>query len=754
VPSTLGKLGGKYTGYLSGLEASKPFPAMTFETMKLVPEHPFQVQKIRVAFAKGEGPARIRLMHTFGRSYPGAFPNLKSESADLLPPQSLEVKSPDPETWIELDVSQHGVFLEPTQHYMLVYEHQGAVPNLALEEVVKGEFSRALLFVPTSVEAYGVPGNYRLELAGYHFCAWTESERWFGHQTKTPFADLSSAGVTVVDLNGDGHEDLVTAGPKAFLGDGKGGFGATSFDPFQAAPGATLLAFADLDNDGDRDAFAGYYVSRDGDGDGYEVGGTGPIDCDDTDPKVHPGASEASDSKDNDCDRIADDGKSTADGDGDGKSIAEGDCDDTRKDVYPGAPELLDGRDNDCDKQTDEDFTHRILLNDGSGHFTVAPAQGGVAALEPTTVAAFGDGNADGKLDLYYGNWLVTYPYDPAVPDRYLEGMGDGTFVDAQAKAGLVLATPYSPYGVAWTDFNNDGLPDLYVSNYHMYPNQLWKNLGGGVFVDVAVKAGVAYDEVPGPNTKLPGGHSYNAAFGDLDNDGDLDLFLCNLAHPRVQPWSDPSALLVSRGAPEWSFENRTQASGFSYDEGDVGAAFGDYDNDGDLDLAIASLYTGHYAKLYRNDGAKGFVDITYEAGVAVHDAVTVTWADVDEDGALDLLIADRDGVAPNVHLFLNRVGKKGGTYVALDLRGSTTNRDAAGARVMLRTGSTTRIREVPGGGGNPQLPHTLHVGLGGAGTIDELTVRWVGGATETITGAEPGGRYRIVEGSGKAVKP
>ncbi|MFZ5785145.1 MAG: FG-GAP-like repeat-containing protein, partial [Acidobacteriota bacterium] len=471
-------------------------------------------------------------------------------------------------------------------------------------------------------------------------------------------------------------------------------------------------------------------------------------------PKIHPGASEATDGKDNDCDRIADDGKSTSDGDGDGLSIAAGDCDDTRKDVYLGAPELLDGRDNDCDKQTDEDFTHRILLNDGSGHFTVAPAQGGVSALEPTTVAAFGDGNGDGKLDLYYGNWLVTYPYDPAVPDRYFEGKGDGTFVDAQAKAGLVLATPYSPYGVSWADYNNDGLPDLYVSNYHMYPNQLWKNLGGGVFVDVAVKVGVAYDEIPGPNTKLPGGHSYNAAFGDVDNDGDLDLFLCNLAHPRVQPWSDPSTFLVSRGAPEWSFENRTQASGFAYDEGDVGAAFGDYDNDGDLDLAIASLYTGHYSKLYRNDGAKGFVDVTYEAGVAVHDAVTVTWADVDEDGALDLLLADRDGVAPNVHLFLNRVGKKGGTYVALDLRGSTTNRDAAGARVTLRTGSTTQIREVPGGGGNPQLPHTLHVGLGGAGTIDELTVRWVGGGFEKVSGAQPGGRFRIVEGSGKAVKP
>jgi hypothetical protein len=442
-----------------------------------------------------------------------------------------------------------------------------------------------------------------------------------------------------------------------------------------------------------------------------------------------------------------------ADADGDGKSIAAGDCDDTRKDVYPGAPELLDGRDNDCDKQTDEDFTNRILLNDGGAHFTTAAGQGGVASIAPTTVAAFGDGNVDGKLDLYYGNWLVHYPDDPAVQDRYFEGKGDGTFVDAQSKAGLVLPTPYSPFGLEWVDYNNDGLPDIFVGNYHMYPNQLWKNLGGGVFADVAVKAAVAYDDIPPPaGLNLPGGHTHGAAWGDVDNDGDLDVYICNLAHPRVQPYGDPSMFMLNKGAPDFFFENRTKGSGLIYDEGDVGAAWADYDHDGDLDLAIASLYTGHYSRLYRNDGASGFVDVTYETGTAVHDAVTLTWSDVDEDGDLDLLIADRDGVAPNVHLFTNRVGSKGGAWLELDLRGVTSNRAAAGARVTVRTGSLTQLREVPGGGGTPQLSRILHFGLGAATTIDELTVRWVAGATEKVSGAQPRGRFRIVEGSGKAI--
>ncbi len=759
-PATVGKLAGKYLGHLTGLDATTPWKPHTFEMMKVVPPYPFQVTKIRVAFAKGEGPARLRLMNTFGRSYPAAFPNLLDESKDLLPPRQVEVKAPDPEKWLELDVSAQGIFLQPTQHYMIVYDHVAAAPYLAMEEVPKDEQSRALLLVPTSVEAYGVPGNYRLELVGNAFCAWSDSERLFTPQAKAsaPFSDEPSWQVAVVDLDGDGHDDVVIGGgnlggPKAYLGDGKGAFSKPAKDPFAVAPGATFAVYGDVDNDGDQDAFAGYYVSRDGDGDGYEVGGVSPADCNDAEADVHPGATEVKNGRDDDCDGVADDGTDTSDADQDGHSIAAGDCDDTRKDVHPGAPELLDGRDNDCDKLVDEDFTHRVLLNDGKGSFVVAPGAGGVAALEPATAAAFGDANGDGKLDLYWGNWLKHYPDDAAVQDRYFEGKGDGTFTDAQAKAGLTLPIAYSPYGLGWTDYNNDGWLDLFVANYHMYPNQLWKNLGNGVFVDVGEQAGVARDDIPGPQALLTGGHSYGAAWGDVDNDGDLDAYICNLAHPRVQPWGDPSMFVVNSGAPGFTFTNQLKGSGFIYDEGDVSAAWADFDNDGDLDLAIASLYTGHYSRLYRNDGAKGFVDVTYEAGVAVHDAVTVAWADVDEDGDLDLLIADRDGVPPNVHLFLNQARQQSG-WVELDLRGTTSNAGAYGARVTLTSGTLTQLREVAGGAssGNSQVSRLVHFGLGAATSVDALTVRWLGGKTETITGAKPRGRYRIVEGSGKAV--
>jgi hypothetical protein len=267
----------------------------------------------------------------------------------------------------------------------------------------------------------------------------------------------------------------------------------------------------------------------------------------------------------------------------------------------------------------------------------------------------------------------------------------------------------------------------------------------------------VDHDAIPAPANiaaqGLTGGHTYGVDFGDVDNDGDMDLFIPNLAHPRVRPWSDPSVFAVNQGPPGYTFADKTAASGFIYDEGDVNAAFADFDNDMDLDLAIATLYPNHYTKLYRNDGAAGFVDVTYETGTAVHDGVAAAWVDVDGDGDLDLLLAGRATGSNHLHLFVNRVGSKN-SWIQLDLQGTTSNRDAVGARVSLTAGGVTQVRDVRGGGGhgNIQRPLTLHFGLAQQTKIDKLTVRWVGGKAETITGAAVDRRHRVVEGSGKAV--
>ena len=768
------KLGGTYSGFYEQAGGA-PFGAWVLETIKVIPDHPFRVRKIRLDFAKGSGKARVRLMTTFGRSAPGPFPKITSEAKDLIKPVVVDIKDAKPDTWTEIDISGENLFLEPTRHYMIVYQHLQKDPLLAIEEVPSGQRSRSYLFLPTSIQTWGIGGqgkvlNYRMELTGETFCAWSDSDRWFSEDKTQPISMEATVRLAFTDLNGDDNDDLILAStwtrngkseahPKAFLGDGKGGFKAPAADPFTGVRGASLLVFGDLDNDGDRDAVALPYVTADRDGDSYQVQAPAgeKADCDDADKAVYPGNTEvAGNGKDDDCDGVVDDGKDTSDSDKDGKSVAAGDCDDTRADVYPGAPELLDGRDNDCDGVVDDDFANHVLLNDGKGKFTEVKASG-LGARDPSTAAALADADGDGKLDLYWGNWLVLYPQNPSVPDRYFTGKGDGTFVDAMAKAGMTLQTPYSVYGVRWLDYNNDGHQDLYVSNYHLYPNQLWENQGDGTFKEVAEKRGVAFDAIPpSGSSALNGGHSYGMDFGDMDNDGDMDLWITNLSHPRTRPWSDPSVFAVNKGAAGgYAFEDKTTAAGFIYDEGDVNVAFADFDNDMDLDLAVATLYTGHFSKVYRNDGKGKFTDVTYEVGGAVHDAVSVAWADVDSDGDLDLFIAGRASDSKRVHFFKNGVGSKK-AWVELLLQGKTANRDAVGARVTLKAGGVTQLRDARGGGGghsNVQQPRTIHFGLGTAAKIDSLIVRWPGGKTETITGAAPKGRYRIVQGSGVAAK-
>jgi hypothetical protein len=283
--------------------------------------------------------------------------------------------------------------------------------------------------------------------------------------------------------------------------------------------------------------------------------------------------------------------------------------------------------------------------------------------------------------------------------------------------------------------------------------NLMWQNLGNDMFKNVAPQHHIDHDDIASPIPQYPGGHSYDSEFGDIDNDGDMDFFLCNLSHPRTQPWADPSQLYINQGSPAFDFVNKRFEYGIVYDEGDLNAAFGDFDNDMDLDLAIGGVYQAHFTRLYRNDGDH-FTDVTYETGAQIHQSGTVGWSDVNEDGALDLKLHGSD--SPQLHVFMNRIGGKN-NWVEFTLQGTTSNRDGIGARVTLKAGGVTQMRDVRGSSGGGisanQNSRVVHFGLAQNKTIDQLTVRWVGGKTEVFSGVAPNGIYRIVEGTGTAVK-
>src|SRR3972149_6306139 len=250
--------------------------------------------------------------------------------------------------------------------------------------------------------------------------------------------------------------------------------------------------------------------------------------------------------------------------------------------------------------------------------------------------AAWGDYNNDGFLDLYVSNYNdVNVLY---------KNNGDGTFSNVASSAGV--NDDSTGIDIAWGDYNNDGFLDIYVTNNahsifcNGQSNKLYKNKGDGTFDDVTETAGVGET-----------GNSMGAAWSDYDDDGDMDMCVLNFASPFLDPpEGNPSVLY--RNNNDGTFTNVTSASGIEHIDGGHGVAWGDYDNDGDMDFYIANnsakLSTSPPISslgknvLYRNNNDGTFIDVTDEAGVgSTLTSTEVTWVDYDNDGDLDLHVVN-----------------------------------------------------------------------------------------------------------------
>lgn len=409
-----------------------------------------------------------------------------------------------------------------------------------------------------------------------------------------------------------------------------------------------------------------------------------------------------------------------------------------------------------------------LYRNIGGQRFVDVTSRAGVAGPSQFSAScAFADVDNDGDVDLFVVNYVDARPdnnifcgdatrqfrlychplnFTP-LTDILYRNNGDGTFTDVSRQAGIA-GHRGNGLGIVFGDYDDDGRIDAFVAN-DTTPNFLYHNEGNGTFKEVALVSGVAVASDGTPRAGM------GTDFGDYDGDGRLDLFVTN---------HELEAHTLFRNLGRGLFEDATFPAGIgtaTLPYVGFGTVFLDVDNDGDLDLAVANGHVMNSPQhvrpgakeaqrnlLFRNDRGR-FTEIGTQAGPGFaleRVSRTLAAADVDNDGALDLLVVNNGGPAD----LLRNASASGNNAVLLRLVGTRSNRSAVGARVRATIGSATQLREVKAGStylGQNDL--RVHLGLGRATAIDRLEIRWPGTTTETIQNVGANQMVTITEGKG-----
>jgi hypothetical protein len=408
-------------------------------------------------------------------------------------------------------------------------------------------------------------------------------------------------------------------------------------------------------------------------------------------------------------------------------------------------------------------FGRNILYrNLGNGHFENVAARLGIETPGWNTGAAFFDADGDGRLDLYVAAYIdctmddvlkaqatldwkglekvAVGPFGlTGAPDHFFRQEG-GRFVDATEAAGLTDKGLGYGFAVRAADFDDDGDLDLFVAN-DSDPNYLYRNEGDGTFREVGVWSGCALDANGSAQASM------GIAVGDVFGTGRLDLLVTNFAE-------DFTTLYRNLGGA--MFEDVSEETGVgpaTWKSLSWGAAFADFDSDGDLDLVIANghIYpqidrhpeiAGTYAQknqLLENRGGR-FVDVTGDAGPGFQIMMAsrgLAVGDFDNDGDLDILISNLD--APPTLL---RNDTPQGAWLMVDCKGPNGGPAPPGTRVIVRAGGRTFVRDVSAGDSYASSHDPrLHFGLGAATVADSIEVRWPDGG-RTVRTNEPVRRF------------
>jgi len=352
-----------------------------------------------------------------------------------------------------------------------------------------------------------------------------------------------------------------------------------------------------------------------------------------------------------------------------------------------------------------------LARNDGGFTFTDVAASLGVVDWEFGTCVAWGDYDGDGWPDLYVSM------YGP--PNRLYRLLGPAIPLVDVAAALEVSGGSASSFQPVFFDYDLDGDADLYLSNDRnasicQHPNQLWKNLG------------TVYDNVTEISRTGACIDSMGVAVGDFDGNGFPDLYPTNTDNG----WNNGNPLYLNQG--NGTFEESAVAAGVTSNLTGWAAIFADFDNNAHLDLYVCN--EGGANRLYMNSGTWPVTNVAAVAGVADASADTFGAAvgDVDGDGDLDLLVSSLDR---QIRLFINHEGSLR-RWLRLRIVGPYPNLDAIGAIAWVTADGVSQIREVLAGSNSylSQNELVLHYGMNTRLIADSVLVQWPGGVTRQLT--------------------
>ena len=424
-------------------------------------------------------------------------------------------------------------------------------------------------------------------------------------------------------------------------------------------------------------------------------------------------------------------------------------------------------------------FGKNRLYHNDHGAFTEVAEKAGVAGSGKAwgTGCAFVDYNRDGRLDLIVANYvdfnLSTTPVPgqgnacvwkgvpvmcgprglPGAKNILYENLGNGTFADVTTKAHIDRTNGHYAFSVSTFDFDDDGWPDIYIA-CDSAPSILYHNNHDGTFTDVAVMAGVSFNEDGREQAGM------GTTIADYNGDGRLDIFKTN--------FSDDTPTLY-RNDGDGIFSDVTFAAGLGTHTQYLGwgTMFFDFDNDGWPDLILANghvypevdkfhLGSGYMEPrlLYHNNGNGTFTDISAESGTGITASTSargLAVGDLWNDGQLEVII---NNVYAKPSLLVNTAHSKN-HWIAFKTAGTRSNRDGIGAKIILKIGKKTLVDEVRSGSSYiSQNDLRVHFGLGVIDKVEPVQVRWPSGLVEHFDHLAVDAIHTLKEGTGIAIPP